>query len=146
MNFKKHRQEEPSINLTSLIDIVFLLLIFFMVTTTFDKNNHVSLTLPEAESTQKLKEKNTILITVDSQGQYSLNKKNLTRNDAETLALAIESLEIEDKSTPVIISADALSSHQSVVTVMDVSARLGYSRVSIATTKQSGNSQGESIP
>ncbi len=141
MNFKKQSREEPNVNLTSLIDVVFLLLIFFMVSTTFQKDKHINLTLPQAEKGKSQTQADQIFVSVDSQGAYSVNSRALVKNDAKTLELAIESLGFSDKSTPLIISADAQASHQSVVTVMDVSARLGFSKVSIATTEISEAAQ-----
>lgn len=136
MNFKKQNREEPSVNLTPLIDVVFLLLIFFMVSTTFQKDNHITLTLPKADNTQRQTAADSIYISVGSSGEYTVNSRALVKNDAATLSLAIENLNISDKKTPVIIAADANTTHQSVVTVMDVASRLGFSKVSIATTEQ----------
>jgi biopolymer transport protein ExbD len=137
MNFRKQSSEEPTVNLTPLIDVVFLLLIFFMVSTTFQKDNHITLTLPKADNTLRQTKVESIYISVNSAGEYAVNSRALVKNDANTLSLAIQNLNLADKSTPVIIAADAMSSHQSVVTVMDVAGRLGFNRVSIATTEQS---------
>lgn len=135
MNFKKQNREDPSVNLTPLIDVVFLLLIFFMVSTTFQKDNHITLTLPKADNTQRQTKVDNIYISVSSSGEYGVNSRALVKNDAATLSLAIENLNISDKTTPVIIAADANTTHQSVITVMDVASRLGFSKVSIATTE-----------
>jgi biopolymer transport protein ExbD len=139
MNFKKPNRHVPSVNLTPLIDVVFLLLIFFMVSSTFQKDNHITLTLPKADNTQRQTKADSIYISVGSSGEYSLNSRALVKNDAPTLSLAIENLNISDKSTPIIIAADAHASHQSVVTVMDVASRLGFSKVSIATTVENND-------
>jgi len=136
MNFRKQNRNKPSVNITPLIDVVFLLLIFFMVSTTFQKDNHITLTLPKADNTQRQTKTENIYISVGSSGEYSVNSRALVKNDAATLSLAIENLNIADKTTPIIIAADAQASHQSVVTVMDVASRLGFSKVSIATTVQ----------
>lgn len=138
MSFKRQRMEEPSVNLTSLIDVVFLLLIFFMVSTTFQKDNHITLTLPKADNEQRQQQNDIVYISVSSAGEYSVNSRALVKNDANTLSLAMENLNIKNKSTPVVIAADANASHQSVVTVMDVASRLGFSKVSIATTQAVG--------
>ena len=135
MKFKKQSREEPNVNLTSLIDVVFLLLIFFMVSTTFQKDNHITLSLPKADNQQRMTRSDVIYVSVDSSGGYAVNSRALVKSDAKTLSLAIQNLGIDDKDTPVVIAADAQSTHQSVVTVMDVAAHLGYSRVSIATTE-----------
>ena len=135
MNFRKQNKEEVSVNLTPLIDVVFLLLIFFMVSTTFQKDNHITLNLPQADNTQRETKVDTIYISINSSGEYALNSRALVRSDAKTLTLAIENLAIKDLSTPIIVAADANASHQSVVTVMDVAGRLGFSKLSIATTE-----------
>ena len=140
MNFRKQKKEEVSVNLTPLIDVVFLLLIFFMVSTTFQKDNHITLNLPQADNTQRETNVDTIYISINANGEYALNSRALVRSDAKTLTLAIENLAIKDLKTPVIVAADAQASHQSVVTVMDVAGRLGFSKLSIATTEISEQS------
>jgi len=140
VNFRKQNKEEVSVNLTPLIDVVFLLLIFFMVSTTFQKDNHITLNLPQADNKQRESKADTIYISISSKGEYALNSRALLRSDAATLTLAIENLAIKDLTTPVIVAADAQASHQSVVTVMDVVGRLGFSKLSIATTEVSNQS------
>lgn len=135
MSFKRPKRVEPTIDLTPLIDVVFLLVIFFMVSTTFQKDNHITLNLPQAENKNRQMQTDVIYVSVNSVGEYSVNSRTLVKSDARTLALAIEGLNIQDKQTPVVIAADAEASHQSVVTVMDVAAKLGLSRMSIVTTE-----------
>ncbi len=135
MSFKRQKRTEPGIDLTPLIDVVFLLVIFFMVATTFKKENHITLSLPQAENKNRQMQNDVIYVSVSSIGEYSVNSRTLVKSDARTLASAIEGLNIHNKQTPVVIAADAQASHQSVVTVMDVAAKLGLSRVSIATTE-----------
>lgn len=136
MKFQRQNREEVSVNLTPLIDVVFLLLIFFMVSTTFTKESHLEIDLPEASqesSSQDLPK--AIEILIDEEGQYSVNGLPLVNTQEKTLRQAILKLIVDDKKPPLIITADAKTPHQFVVAAMDVSGRLGFEKLSI-TTKQ----------
>ena len=125
---------QPEVNLTSLIDVVFLLLIFFMVSTSFVKQSQVSIRLPEAESTavvEEVPEQIDIMITAD--GTYLVNGRELINNRAETIRNALQKTSAGRSDLPLTISADANARHQDVVTAMDVAARLGFTKISIAT-------------
>ena len=135
MNFKRQNKEELSLNLTPLIDIVFLLLIFFMVSTTFTKDNHLSINLPEADGEVSDAPKQMVEVLIDKDGQYSINGKSLISNKLITLKQAIEKESKGDRSLPFIITADAATPHESVVRAMDAAGQLGFSRLSI-TSKQ----------
>lgn len=135
MNFKRQRKEELSLNLTPLIDIVFLLLIFFMVSTTFTKENHMSINLPEADGEVSDAPKKMVEVVIDRDGQYSINGKALISNKLITVKQAIEKVSEGDRSLPFIITADAATPHESVVRAMDAAGQLGFSRLSI-TSKQ----------
>ncbi len=135
MNFKRQNKEELSLNLTPLIDIVFLLLIFFMVSTTFTKENHLSINLPEADGEVSDAPKQMVEVLIDKDGQYSINGKSLISNKLITLKQAIEKESKGDRSLPFIITADAATPHESVVRAMDAAGQLGFSRLSI-TSKQ----------
>lgn len=135
MNFKRQRKEELSLNLTPLIDIVFLLLIFFMVSTTFTKENHLSINLPEADGEVSDVPKKMVEVLIDKDGHYSINGKSLISNKLITLKQAIEKVSEGDRSLPFIITADASTPHESVVRAMDAAGQLGFSRLSI-TSKQ----------
>lgn len=136
MKFRRQRGEEISVNLTPLIDVVFLLLIFFMVSTTFKKETHISLNLPEAEGEQIAAENNQIEIVVSAKGEYAINERALINTEFETLRAAIKKVGKGDTKLPVIISADGNAPHQSVVNVMDAAGQLGYSRLSITTRQR----------
>lgn len=133
MKFRRQRGEEIGVNLTPLIDVVFLLLIFFMVSTTFKKETHISLNLPEAEGEQIAAENNQIEIVISAKGEFSINERALINNEFETLRAAIKKVGKGDTELPVIISADGNAPHQSVVNAMDAAGQLGYSRLSITT-------------
>jgi biopolymer transport protein ExbD len=125
---------QPEVNLTSLIDVVFLLLIFFMVSTSFVKQSQISIRLPEAESTvlvDEVPERIDIMITAT--GTYLVNGRELINNRAATIRNALQKVAGGRNELPLTISADANARHQDVVTAMDVAARLGFTKISIAT-------------
>ena len=136
MNFRPRRQEEVDVNLTPLIDVVFLLLIFFMVTTTFDKNASIKIELPTATNTVQATQQDKIELLIDGQGRYYINGREVLNNKPETLFQAMTLvLNDMDKVPPLVISADASVGYQYVVTAMDIAGRLGLTNFSIATTQ-----------
>lgn len=135
MNLRPKRQEEPDINLTPLIDVVFLMLIFFMVSTTFKKESLVRVDLPKASNTIKDTEERAVEVIVSARGEYFINRINVSGRQAGTLKAAIIEHAGQARDKPFIIRADAQAPHQSVVTVMDVAGQLGFSRISIPTTQ-----------
>jgi biopolymer transport protein ExbD len=131
-------KDEPEVNLTSLIDVVLLLLVFFMVSTSFVKQSQISISLPEAESTSiaaEVLEQIDIMIT--EQGVYLVNGQELANNRPETIRNALQKVSNGDHTLPLTISADANARHQFVVTAMDVAGRLGFVQISIATVNDS---------
>jgi biopolymer transport protein ExbD len=125
---------EPEVNLTSLIDVVFLLLIFFMVSTSFVKQSQISISLPEAESTAVIEEApEQIDIMITATGTYLINGRELINNRAETIRNSLQKVSAGNNNIPLTISADANARHQDVVTAMDVAGRLGFRKISIAT-------------
>ncbi len=135
MNFRRQKLEEVSVNLTPLIDVVFLLLIFFMVSTTFTKENRLSLELPEASGDPAPQENLPLEVVVDAQGQYSVNGASVVNPDLKGLMAAITQVSAGDTSLPVVITADAKASHQAVITAMDAAAQLGFSALSLTTSE-----------
>ena len=134
MNLQTRSREEPEINLTSLIDVVLLLLVFFMVSTSFVREAEISLRLPEASSdSSPVEDVESLEISVTQTGSYLVNTRPLVNNESVTLRKAIIKLVGEHRDMPVIIRADAQATHQAVVTAMDVAGRLGFVEVSIAT-------------
>lgn len=134
MNLRVRPRDEPEVNLTSLIDVVLLLLIFFMVSTSFVKQSQISIRLPQAESSAMIEEKPEQLhIMITAQGTYLINGRELINSRAETIRNALLQLSDGDTSLPLTISADADARHQHVVTAMDVAGRLGFVQISIAT-------------
>ena len=131
MNFRKQRQDSVDVNLTPLIDVVFLLLIFFMVSTTFTRETRLSVELPEADGVPRLEDTRLIEVSVASGGEYAVNGERLVRSDTDTLRSVLLRLSQDGTDVPFVITADAEATHQSVVTVMDVAGRLGFSNLSI---------------
>lgn len=137
MNFRKGLSDEVEVNLTPLIDVVFLLLIFFMVTTTFDRDAKIKIDLPTTSNAVAETQKDKLEVLIDSQGKYYVDGKEVLNNKPETLFRAMSmSLDGWGKSNPsLIISADAQANYQSIVTAMDIAGRLGLTNFSLATTQ-----------
>ena len=131
MNFRQLRRPEVSINLTPLIDVVFLLLIFFMVSTSFSELTQLVVELPEAEGAPATNDE-ALLLNVDVSGNMTLNGESVP-NDARGLLLALRQQLSGNTDIPVTLSADAMTPHQYVVTAMDVAAQLNITRLTIAT-------------
>ena len=136
MNFRKGISDEVEVNLTPLIDVVFLLLIFFMVTTTFDRNAKIKIDLPSTQSAKHIAQKNTMELLINSQGKYYVDGQEVLNNQPETLFRAMsEALDKRGKNPPLVISADANANYQAVVTAMDIAGRLGLTNFSMATAQ-----------
>jgi biopolymer transport protein ExbD len=132
------RQDEPELNVISLVDVVLLLLIFFMVSTTFVDEARLELKLPQASKEPAAAQKqDPIEVAVTASGEYRVNGQTLINTSAATLAAAISKVAGEKRDLPVTIRADGRATHQSVITAMDVLGRLGFRSVSIATINES---------
>ena len=132
MKFPRQRQEDTSVNLTPLIDVVFLLLIFFMVSTTFTRETRLDVVLPEAEGQPQV-EQELIEIVIGSGGEFSIDGQRLADNEPATLRSALLRRADGDTERPLMITADAEVSHRYVVRVMDVAGGLGFSNLNITT-------------
>lgn len=136
MKLATRRGEEPEVNLTSLIDVVFLLLIFFMVSTTFERQAALRIDLPEASAVeQQVDQPEKLELVIDSAGRMYLNDRQLVDPEPATIRAALAEAAGQDRSLPVIIRADAQTPHHFVVTAMDVTGQLGFTRLSIATER-----------
>ena len=133
MKFKRTLREELSINITPLIDVVFLLLIFFMLTTTFSRETRLLINLPEANADLAENQSPQIEITVAREGGYTINGRALINSRLETLMRGLELESGGDLNVPIILIADAEATHQSVVTAMDAISQSGFTRMNIAT-------------
>ena len=136
MKFKRSIRGELSINITPLIDVVFLLLIFFMVTTTFSRETRLLVNLPEANAELAQSQAAQIEIIVSREGSYVINGRALVNNRVETLIRGLELESGGDRDLPIILIADAEATHQSVVTAMDAIGQSGFARLNIATQRQ----------
>jgi biopolymer transport protein ExbD len=137
MRLQARRSDDPELNLISLVDVVLLLVIFFMLSTTFVQDARLRVQLPQADATSfERTPGEPIVVTITAQGSYRINERVLVNSLRETLHAGLRQVAGENRSRPVTIRADARASHQSVVTAMDVAARLGFTQVNIATVSQ----------
>jgi biopolymer transport protein ExbD len=139
LKFRRHHREEVGINLTPLIDVVFLLLIFFMVSTTFTRETQLSIDLPEAEGAVKEASQEQIEILIDEGGNYRVNGQGLVDSRMRTLQAAIYKISAGDTTLPMTITADAQSAHQYVVRAMDAAGQMGFVHLSITTRQPAGS-------
>lgn len=133
MKFRRRNREDVSVNLTPLIDVVFLLLIFFMVSTTFTRETQLSIDLPEAQGKPKESVEQQIEILVDESGNYRVNGEALVDTRMRTLQAAIYKISAGDTTLPMTISADAQAAHKDVVQAMDAAGQMGFVHLSITT-------------
>ncbi|UVE19230.1 biopolymer transporter ExbD [Pseudomonas sp. LS44] len=130
-------REEVFLNLTSMIDVIFVLLLFFVVTTTFSRPTQLKVDLPEAASATPAEdtELKQLEVAINAEGTYSLNGQVLAKSDLSTLMAAMQKESEGDSSLPLTISADGKTPHQSVVTAMDAAGKLGFSHLRITTVE-----------
>ena len=133
MKFRKHKRDEVTLDMTPLIDAVFLLLIFFAVATTFTRETRLGIDLPEASGQPPVAAKQSIDVSVSEAGEFAVNGQPLVDANRKTLAAAISAAANGRKDLPFFLNADARATHQSVVTVMDVAGELGFANISIVT-------------
>ena len=128
--------DEPEINLISLIDVLFCLILFLVLTTSFNHRNAMKLQLPTAGAATVQDEGTPLILVVDAQGHYYVGNGEVLRPDIASLKEALQRAAGDDRTQPVILRADGRTPHQAVVTAMDALGRLGFSRLSIATTPE----------
>ncbi|WP_277962431.1 biopolymer transporter ExbD [Pseudomonas sp. RIT-To-2] len=139
MKFRRKQREQIDINLVSLIDVVFVLLLFFVVTTTFTKQTQLRVDLPEAVSGSPEQDAGkTVDIAISADGVYSVNNKLLPKSDLSTLMDAVQAESGGDTKLPLSISADGKTPHQAVITAMDAAGKLGFSHLSMTTVEAQG--------
>jgi biopolymer transport protein ExbD len=141
LKFRRQRRDEVGINLTPLIDVVFLLLIFFMVSTTFNRETQLSIDLPEAEGKVAEVTDQQIEILIDESGRYRVNGQGLVDGRLRTIQAAIYKISAGDTTLPMIITADAQAAHEDVVRAMDAAGQMGFAHLSI-TTRQPSEGRG----
>lgn len=141
MNFRTSAHEDLELNITPLIDIVFLLLIFFMVSTTFQTESQLRVQLPEASEERAADAGEPLAVVISAEGQYAVAGRELGDNELATLVRALRDAAAGDRDQPLVIRADARAPHQAVVRAMDASQRAGLRNLSIATSRPGTQTQ-----
>ncbi|AOS97859.1 Biopolymer transport protein ExbD [Microbulbifer aggregans] len=139
MQFRRQKREQDGVNLTPLIDVVFLLLIFFMVSTTFTKESHLKLNLPEAAGPQAEAQPRTVEVLINADGSYAVDGRALINKKLATLKSALSEVSAGEYNRPLVITADATAQHQAVVRAMDAAGQLGFVHLSITTRQPEEN-------
>jgi len=141
MNLKPRRHDEPEINMVSLIDVVLMLVIFFMLSARFSGEGRLRIQLPQAASAPvDRSEPAALVVTVTAGGSYLVNNRELVNAGADTLRRAIEQVGPARRDLPVNLRADGRATHQAVVTAMDVLGQLGFAQLNFVTTNEPGAS------
>lgn len=129
-------QEEPDINLVPLIDVILVLIIFFVITTTFDSRSMLQLQLPRAQGEPVAAQAQVLSVLVNADGHYFVDEQEVLRTDVDSLKQTIEKVAGSDRERPVLLRADARTPHQAVVTAYDALAQAGFRRIQIATAPE----------
>jgi len=135
LNLRRSRSDEPDVNLTPLIDVVFILLLFFMVSTTFQRESEINIELPEASADPVEEREETLELVIDAQGHYFIDEQQVVNTELETLKQAIRKFLGDRTEIPVVIRADRQTPYESVVRAMDATAQLGLVQMSLATSQ-----------
>ena len=138
LNFRKSRPEEPEINLIPFIDVLLVILIFLMLSTTYSKFTELQVTLPVADAEKARDRPNEIIVSVASDGRYAVNRKPVDGRSVEVLTAELAAAATAAPTALVIVSADATAAHQSVINVMDAARRAGLARLTFATQSTPG--------
>jgi biopolymer transport protein ExbD len=139
LNLKPRRHEEPEINMVSLIDVVLMMVIFFMLSARFSGEGRLRVRLPQASAVPEANAKaSDLVVTVTAGGSYLVNNRELINSSPDTLRRAIEKVAPGQRDQPVSLRADGRATHQSVVTAMDVLGQLGFAQLNFVTTRDSG--------
>lgn len=137
MNFRSRRGAEPEINLISLIDVMLMIVIFFMLSSTFTDEGRLRIRLPEASARTVPAEGVPLVIAIGADGRYRIEGRELVEATPDALRTALRSMLGERRDRRIVLRADARATHQSVVTAMDVLAKLGLREVDVATVRES---------
>ncbi|WP_407352117.1 ExbD/TolR family protein [Luteimonas sp. R10] len=143
MRIRDRRAEDvPEINLVPLIDVILVLIIFFVITTTFDARSVLKLELPRANADQTEQQTKSLSVLVNADGRYFVDDHEALRTDVESLKRTIAEVAGDDRERPVLLRADARTPHQAVVTAMDALGQLGFRQISIATAPEASAAAG----
>ncbi len=137
MNFKRQGNEDPEVNLIPLIDVLLVILIFLMISTTYSKYTELKITLPTADAEQAQNRPHEIVVAVSSSGEYAVDRQILSERSVSAIAQALRAAARGMPDAMVVISADAQATQQSVVNVMEAARAAGLSRLTFATQKSS---------
>jgi len=141
MKFGRHRMEEPEINLIPFIDVLLVVLIFLMLSTTYSRFTELQINLPAADA-EKLRERPAeVIVAVAADGRYAVNRRTVDGRSVEQLTAALVAAAAGREDTVVIVSADALAAHQTVVNVLDAARRAGLSRLTFAAQGPGGGAR-----
>ena len=138
MNFRRRKAEEPDINLIPFIDVLLVILIFLMLSTTYSKFTELQITLPVANADRARDRPREIIVSVAADGRYAVNRKQVEGRSVELLAAELAAAAAGSAEMVVIVSADATAAHQSVINVMDAARRAGLPRLTFATQTSAG--------
>ena len=130
-----HKEETVEVNLTPLIDVVFLLLIFFMVTTTFDRHAKLKVSLPESSAKITQQQSDPLTLSIDAKGNYFINDRQVVNQSLDTLKQALQKVIGDNTDMALVLRADANTPHKAVVRAMDAASQLGLTKLSIATVE-----------
>jgi biopolymer transport protein ExbD len=147
MRIRDHRaDDEPDINLIPLIDVILVLIIFFVVTTTFDARSMLKLELPRADGEAATAQADALSLLVNADGRYFVQDREVLRTDIDSLKQVLREVAGDDRERTVLLRADARTPHQAVVTALDALGQLGFVQVSIATAPETRGSAGAEPP
>ena len=141
MNFRKRRLEEPEINLIPFIDVLLVILIFLMLSTTYSKYTELQVTLPVADADKARDRAREIIVTVAADGRYAVNRKPVDGRSVQVLTAELASASAGTADPVVIVSADAMAAHQAVINVMDAARRAGLAKLTFATQTSGGSAR-----
>jgi biopolymer transport protein ExbD len=138
MNFRKPRPEDPEVNLIPFIDVLLVILIFLMLSTTYSKFTELQVTLPSADAEASRDRPAEIIVAVSPDGRYTVDHQAVEGRNVDTLTAALTAAAATRKEPFLIISADAMATHQSVINVLDAARRAGLSRMTFAAQTSAG--------
>ncbi len=138
MKFHREKSPEPEINLIPFIDVLLVVVIFLMLSTTYSKFTEMQLNLPVADAAALQERPNEVIVSVSSEGRFSVNKSPLMGRDVQSLSQALTQATQATENPMIVISADAQASHQSVMMVMEAARRNGLNQITFAAQSSSG--------
>jgi biopolymer transport protein ExbD len=141
VKLRQSRPPQPEVNLTPLIDVVFILLIFFMVSTTFQRESKIKIELPEASAEVVEEPRDVLEIVIDVEGRYFIDQEQVVNTELDTLISAIGKAIGTETDVPVVIRADRHTPYESVVRAMDATAQLGLVKISLATSRPASDDE-----